>query len=150
MGILAYTVTVPKPTKNFTEFYILGHERKANNYPIDFKMIGSHVTEVSYEDTFRESASYGKVTLGIINHEQQKTSYSLKIIIDGEPMDLIYNGQSIKQVEAITLALEEKWEEDIGFAPRHTGENQKVEFFLYKDGRVNPYLDLYLLIKARE
>ena len=30
------------------------------------------------------------------------------------------------------------WEGEIGFAPAHVGENQKVEFFLYKDGSADP------------
>ena len=37
------------------------------------------------------------------------------------------------------LSHAEKWEQEIEFAPQHIGDNQKVEFVLYKDDK--PYLN---------
>ena len=35
----------------------------------------------------------------------------------------------------------EKWEDKISFTPTKTGDDQKVEFFLYRNEETSPYLD---------
>ena len=52
------------------------------------------------------------------------------------------------RLNAIPQEQGEKWEGEIGFAPMHTGENQKVEFLLYKDGSTEAYNSLHLWINA--
>ena len=80
--------------------------------------------------------------MGIINEEREAVSYEVEIRIDG-----IRNNE----VKGITLEPGEKWENEVGFTPRVGGENQKVEFLLYKKGEVTPYLEpLHLWIDVRE
>ena len=50
----------------------------------------------------------------------------------------------------LLLAREEKGEEEVSFAPQGAGDNQKVEFLLYKNGEGEPYERLHLFIAVKE
>jgi uncharacterized membrane protein len=124
IGTLVYVIAKPKTGEKFTEFYILGTEGKAENYPREL--------------TPGEEA---KVLIGIVNHEHQVTTYHVDIKIG----DVV-----VSQTDSITLAHDEKWEGEVGFSTGSTG-TQKVEFFLYKNGETVPYLDpLRLWIEVKE
>ncbi|AIU69529.1 hypothetical protein TEU_03730 [Thermococcus eurythermalis] len=58
IGTLAYVVTHSKPGEAFTEFYILGPEGKAADYPTEL-FIGENAT----------------VIIGIVNHEHRNVTY---------------------------------------------------------------------------
>lgn len=149
VGVLIYTVSSPKVGERFTEFYILGLEGKAIDYPAEFTLGVNQVVSVRYGDaTTAVNGTTGRVILGIVNQEQQQTTYSVSIQIDGQPVNIAYNGQNVSSLNAIPLEQGEKWESEIGFAPTHTGENQKVEFLLYKDGSTEAYNSLHLWINA--
>lgn len=118
--MLGYVVSVPK-TEKFTEFYILGLEGRAVNYP-------KEVT-AGKEDT---------VTIGIINREQETVSYWVEVIVDGAKNN---------RLGPLVLPRDEKWEGALGFTPDKVGHNQKVEFLLYNDTEDGPPLQsLYLLV----
>jgi uncharacterized membrane protein len=121
IGTLAYAIVTPKQGEKFTEFYVLGQDGKAEGYP----------TELSIGET-------GEVILGIINHEgEDNVVYSVELCIDG----------ALKQtIGPLTLADEEKWESEVSFTPNKIGQNQKVEFKLYRQGEDTPYKVLYLWI----
>ena len=149
LGVLIYTVSSPKVGERFTEFYILGLEGKAINYPAEFTLRANRVVSVWYgDDATAVSGTTGRVILGIVNQEQQQTTYSVSIQIDGQPVNIAYNGQNVSRLNATSLEQGEKWESEIGFAPTHTGENQKVEFLLYKDGSTEAYNSLHLWINV--
>lgn len=149
VGTLIFVVASPKVGERFTEFYLLGQQGKADDYPAEFVWQGGQVTGVRYGDsTAIIAGNAGQVTLGIVNHEQQKTTYSVALQIDGQPVNMSYNGQSLPRLEGITLEQEGKWEGLIRFAPLHTGQDQKVEFFLYKDGAAEAYLDVHLYVNV--
>lgn len=120
IGMLVYVTQTPKVEERFTEFYILGPEGKAENYP-GVLVLGEEA----------------KVTVGIVNREQEVTEYNVKILIEG---------QKVEEVGAIALAHEEKWEQEVSFAPTEVGEKQKVEFQLYKGGGSKAYHALNLWI----
>ena len=126
--ILGVTVTMgcstPQTEEKFTEFYVLDLEGKAVDYPEELK--------VGEEDS---------VMMGIINREHEAASYQGEIKIDGV---------SNKQIELIELANDERWEETISFTPDRVGDNQKVEFLLYKNGQGEPYLKLHLWVNVKE
>jgi uncharacterized membrane protein len=126
LGFLAYVIAQPKPSEKFTEFYILGPEGKAENYPREL-MVGEEAT----------------VILGIVNHEHQPTSYRVEIDI---------NGNRDKELAIGILADEEKWEQEVSFALDEAGLNQKIEFWLYKGEEIEPCLKepLHLYIDARQ
>jgi uncharacterized membrane protein len=120
IGTLVYVAQPPKVEERFTEFYIFGPEGKTENYP-DVLVLG--------EET--------RVTIGIVNREQEITDYNVKIII---------NGQRVGEVGVITLAHEKKWEQEVNFAPIEVGEKQRVEFELYRgsDNKAYHVLDLWI------
>ncbi len=149
VGVLIYTISSPKVGERFTEFYILGLEGKAIDYPAEFTLRANQVVSVRYGDaTTAVSGTTGRVILGIVNQEQQQTTYSVSIQIDGQPVNIAYNGQNVSRLNATPLEHGDKWEGEIGFAPTHTGENQKVEFLLYRQRQSETYRSLHLWINV--
>ena len=147
IGVLGFTIAKPKVGERFTEYYILGNSGKAQDYPSEFIMDGSQVTRVKYGIEMIETiADRGTVTIGIVNHEYQTTSYLILMVTDGEAVDIFYDREYVSELGPVELADEGKWEQEIGFTPQHVGENQKVEFLLFKKGESDPYLTLHLWI----
>ena len=71
-----------------------------------------------------------EVIVGIVNHEYEVASYRVEIRMGG------------CQVEEVTTGLlthRDKWEERVSFTPRFYGKKQKVEFWLYQNGKTEPY-----------
>ena len=60
IGTLGYFFTAPEIEEKFTEFYILGIEGKAENYPEELSV-----------------GEGGRLTIGLVNHEQETTPESL-------------------------------------------------------------------------
>ncbi len=144
--MIGYILASPKAGEGFTEFYILGHNGKANDYPTEFIMAGDKVILVSYGDCETQETDTGRVIVGIVNREHEEADYSVRVLIDGKQSTIYSNGDAPDELGPIKLAHEEKWEQEIGFTPENVGNNQKVEFVLYKDG--TPYFEeqLYLWI----
>lgn len=126
LGSLGYVIAIPKESERFTEFYILGIDGKAENYP----------KQVTQGETV-------ELIVGIINHEREVASYRIDIEIDGS---------RVAQIRSKTLAHEQRWEEVVSFIPQNSGKNQKVEFWLYKEGKTEPHLKdpLHLYIDVGE
>jgi len=126
LGSLGYFIATPKVGEKFTEFYILSVDGKAENYP----------RQVMQGETM-------ELIIGIVNHEHEVTSYRIDIEI---------NGSQVEQIRSKTLAHGEKWEEVVSFIPQNSGKNQKVEFWLYKDDKTEPYFKdpLHLYIDVSE
>jgi uncharacterized membrane protein len=114
LGFIIYMVATPQKGEKFTEFYILGTEGKAQNYPTQV-ILGEPVD----------------ILIGVVNHEYKSTSYRVKIKVS----DI-----EATEVNIGTLANREKWEEIISFTPQFAGERQKIDFYLYKNGEDEPYL----------
>ena len=121
--VLGYVIANPKVGEKFTEFYVLGPGGEAADYP----------TEIS-------TGEEASVILGIINHEQEKTSYLVEIIIDGI---------SYSEKGPLNLENDEKWESKVSFQSDKPGNDQKVEFLLYRDGQSEVYRTLHLWIDVR-
>ena len=115
VGTLVYTIAKPKVGEKFTEFYILGSGGKASDYP-QALMLGDEA----------------EVIVGIVNHEGEETSYRIQIQVNGVRDD---------EIIAVVLSHEEKWEGRASFTPKHVGNDQKVEFFLYKGEEIEPSLE---------
>lgn len=123
MGTAVYAVTAPKIGETFTEFYLLNLEGNASDYQTEL-----------------EPGEIGKITLGIINREQQEATYTVEVKI---------NGIMDSTIGPILLENDEKYEEIATFKPRQTGGDQKVEFLLFKDCAVEPYSELRLWIHVK-
>ena len=125
LGTLGYVIAKPKVGERFTELYILGVGGKAEDYP--------------QELTIGEE---GKVIVGIINRERERVSYHVEVMIDN-----VKNNE----VGPIELEHDEKWEGIVVFTPSEPGEDQKVEFLLYKNGGAEPSVEsLHLWIDVME
>lgn len=128
VGTLMYVVLTPKEGEHFTEFYILGPQGKADNYPTKY--------------TLGES---GTVIMGVVNHEYRPVNYTLEAILDNKSLSLPENQRKI------TLAHNETWEQPIKITPPFEGENMKLEFLLFNetDSKV-PYRDLHLWVDVNK
>ena len=125
IAALVYITIIPKVGERFTEFYILGPEGKAADYP-DEVALGEEAW----------------VIVGIVNREYREMSYRVVVTIGG-----VENNE----IGPLVLAHEEKWEQEVGFRPAKLGERQKVEFILYKNGQPGPSSELvYLWIDVAE
>jgi uncharacterized membrane protein len=151
VGTLIYTVTKPKVGEKYTEFYILGINGKAEDYPTDFTLSSKlQVVSVQYgTNTPAVSEKWGRLTLVIVNHEQQNTTYTVVMKIDGNQVGIPFQSGIVQSLGPIVLAPEGEWKEEIGIVPQHTGENQEVELLLYKDNGTQPYLDLHLWVNVK-
>ena len=114
LGVVGSSIATLRVGERFTEFYILGQENIGKDYP---KVLAA--------------GEEGKVIVAIHNHEQTAVSYRVEIRIGG----VVYG-----EVGPIVLGHDAKWEEEMAFVSDTAKENQKVEFFLYRDEEAEPYL----------
>ena len=125
LGTLGYAIDTPKLEERFTEFYVLGLNGKAANYPGNMS-----------------AGEEARVIVGIVNHEHKVVSYRIEVRIDG-----VKNNE----VKTVELANEQQWEEIVSFIPDKAGDNQKVEFLLFTNGETEPSLSsLHLWIDVTE
>ncbi len=74
-----------------------------------------------------------------MNRGHEPTTYRVEITI---------NGTKVNEIGPISLEHEKTWEELVSFTPKKTGENQKVEFLLFKSETEEVYLTLHLWVKG--
>ncbi|MFC1847040.1 DUF1616 domain-containing protein, partial [Chloroflexota bacterium] len=120
LGVTVYIIAGPRPSESFTEFYILNQQGESNNYP-----------EVL------SAGEAGQVVAVIINHEQAETTYYIDTVIDGI---------NFNHSEAITLEDGSQWQVSLTFTPTSTGEDQKVEFQLIKNGTLGVYRSVHIWV----
>ncbi|MCL0074468.1 DUF1616 domain-containing protein [Dehalococcoidia bacterium] len=128
IGTLGYVIASPRVGERFTEFYVLGLEGKAEGYPTDLTV-----------------GEEGRVILGITNREHEIMGYEIKIKVDGVLQ---------QRIGPVELEHEESWREQVGFVPQEPGEDQKVQFVLFKirtlDAEDEPGPALHLWIDVKE
>lgn len=113
-----YVIAVPKQVAKYTEFHVLGTTDKASDYP----------RIVLNGETLH-------LTAAIVNYEHESTAYYIEVRIDGEV---------VKQIATGKLNDAQEWECQIDLVLQKQGKNQKVEFYLYKNGMEQPYFDMPL------
>lgn len=123
VSMLFFAIVNVKSNEKYTDFFILGKNLKAADYPREL-VLGEQV----------------EVILGIINEEQQDTNYSVDIKI---------NGVEIGKIPIIDLNPGEKWEQTVSFMPQNSGENQKINFLLFKERETQPYRTLNIWINVK-
>ena len=122
VSMLAYVIVTPKQGEKFTEFYILGPEGMADNYPTDLLL-----------------KEQGHLIVGVVNHEYVNVDYTMKMIMGDE---------SLKEMQ-ISIEHNETWEQDVYFTPPYTGNDLKLNFFLYKNNNfTEPYRSLHLWLNV--
>ena len=115
-----YVAMHPGSEQEFTEFYLLGPSGTAGDYPSEI-VLGADAD----------------VTVGVANHEGEDVTYRVRISVDGVDLEI---------KDGIALHDGEKWEDKVVLAPTKAGDNQKVEFLLYRDGESEPSQELHLWI----
>ncbi|GEM_PF-2073056 len=157
-----YIIVTPEPIMKFTEFYIMGPEGKAEDYP-----------------TSVQAGNRSRVIVGVVNHESMPVNYTLRIslnntligvasidvastkgtsrknsssnhsTIDNESPE--YNSQVSHTITNLNMTLQNKetWERSVNYVLNNTGDRQKLKFLLYKDGNfIEPYRDLHLWVNV--
>jgi len=119
ISITAYVIITPKEGEKFTEFYVLGPGGMAEEYPTNLTV-----------------GEEGEVTIGVVNHEYANTSYLLEVELNGEFIDK----------KSIELVHNETWESPFTFRAMKEGEDQKLEFLLYKVSEEGIYRSLHLWV----
>ncbi len=126
VAMTVYVIVTPKQGEKFTEFYILGPEGMADDYPTDLA-----VGEV------------GEVIIGVVNHEYASTTYLLEVKLN----ETVIGGDELHLEHGVI------WEGTFFFEATRKGEDQKVEFLLYRDQDHNesdetgePYRSLHLWV----
>jgi uncharacterized membrane protein len=117
-------VVLPKPGERFTEFYILGPEGLAENYPRE-AVVGQPIT----------------VTVGITNREGAPAEYRVEVV-NGE--HLVGQAGTVRLESGVTN------EQPVTFIPTEVGDDVKVMFLLYRDGGQEAYRSLRLWLKVKE
>lgn len=122
IGTTIYLVAYPNPGESFTEFYLLGPNGKATDYPTNLT-----------------SGTNGKVIIGIVNHEHQNTTYKMVVTSNGNKI----NERNIKLTDG------QKMDINYSFVPAGMGK-KKIEFLLYKlPDEKNAYLSLNLNVNVK-
>ncbi|NKQ39577.1 MAG: DUF1616 domain-containing protein [Methanosarcinales archaeon] len=117
--VLVYVILFPRQGETFTEFYILGPEGMAIDFP----------EEVGTSKPIN-------IIIGVINNEHSTLNYTIQARIN----DTIYFEEKIQ------LSHNEKWENPVNFKINTTGDNLKLEFLLFKENNLTPHRNLHLWI----
>lgn len=124
VATLFYVILTPKEGEHFTEFYILGPDGKADNYPTKY-ILGEN----------------GTLIVGIVNHEYKPVNYTIEIRLENKSLPLPENKRQIN------LEHNMSWEEPVTFTPPFEGKNMRLEFLLFNETeKSTPYRDLHLWI----
>ena len=113
----------PKPAESITEFYILGQEGLAEDYPREVIM-GQVLT----------------ITTGITNREGNTSTYNIQIINDDSV---------IGQAGPIILENNTTWEQPVVFSVPTVGDDQQITFILNREGHPSPYRSLQIWINVK-
>lgn len=118
----AYIVIKPKQGEKFTEFYILGPNGKAADYP----------TNITAGKT-------GSVIIGVVNHEYKPVNYEVVVKLNG----------TVLKTQNITLNNTQTLEVPYNFTASGSGKKE-MEFLLYKlPDQSNVYRSLHLWINIK-
>ncbi|MFC1846812.1 DUF1616 domain-containing protein [Chloroflexota bacterium] len=120
VGSVGYVLAVPKQDQQFTEFYVLTIDGRAEDYPS--QVVAGEALEV---------------TLGIINHEDMTLSYQVVVLV---------NGVEDSRIDTAQLVNDARWEATASLVLDSPGEDQKIEFWLYEAGESEPYFEEPLFI----
>ncbi|MGC9435601.1 MAG: DUF1616 domain-containing protein [Methanomicrobiales archaeon] len=114
-----YVIAVPKEGEKFTEFYILGEEGMAADYPTDL-IVG-------------KSAS---IIVGIGNHEYRPVTYTVEIRgmdweFDERTNESWVVSERLLSTVPVTVAHNQTWEEPVSFTVGRP-ETDRIEFLLWE------------------
>jgi uncharacterized membrane protein len=133
ISMTIYVIITPKEGEKFTEFYVLGPGGKAEDYPTNLKV-----------------GEEGEVIIGVVNHEYANVTYPLEVRLNGRVID----------EKSVELMHNETWESPFLFKATNAGNDQKLEFLLFKNPynksvyekgyKEEPYRSLHLWVDVKE
>ena len=82
-----------------------------------------------------------KVMVGIANREHETVSYRVEVTIDGTRHS---------EIGPVVVLHDDRWEREVGSIPAQSGDNQKVEFLLYRQGQSEAYRSVHLWINVKK
>ena len=125
-GTFAYLVVIPKLGPPFTEFYILGPNGQAEDYPTNFTL-----------------GQQKPVIVGIVNQEQKNATYTVVATFNnsGNTTELYSNN--------VTVGDGQRWQETVLLSPNARASNATIEFLLFIDGQLaSPYREASLKVSV--
>jgi uncharacterized membrane protein len=127
----AWIFLVPSENQYMTEFYMLGPEGLAENYPRE-----ATIGQVQ------------KVTIGVTNHENSMMEYSFDVW-QVDPSDQNHR-QLVGYVPAFLTNIGETIQWDQSWQAAWAGQDQKFEFNLYINRILDPYRQLVLWMNINQ
>jgi len=126
LGLIIYFATLPGPGSSFSEFYLLNEKGRPYDYPGQV-IAGQPIY----------------VTIGIINHEETATAYTVRIM-SGDAI--------IGSLDTGNVNRGQIWEQKTGITIDPEGNNRQIEFYLYITGREKPHIaqPLVLTLNVRQ
>lgn len=115
-------VALPRPGEFFTEFYVLGAQGQAADFPRQIV-----------------AGEAAQVTIGIINREGEAHTYRVEAVM---------GGALIGALESARVEHNRQLERDLNFTPQTVGDTLYVEFLLYRDDDPRPYRTLRLWLNV--
>lgn len=100
----------------FTEFYILGPEGTAKNYPTDY-VLGDN----------------GTIIAGITNHEHKAANYTMEVRLEDTPLPLPAEWKNVYIENNETL------EKAVIITPPFEGTNMNLQFLLYNNDKKDTF-----------
>ena len=127
----AWVLFVPAPDSYMTEFYMLGEQGKAEDYPRQ-ALIDQDIS----------------VTLGIVNREREAHTYHVEVWVS----DLWQADRRamVQQATFFELAPDESWNAPIRWRMPWLGEDQRVEVLLFNEEQSVPYRQLLFGLDVTE
>ena len=120
--VLILVVASPKRSEGLTEFFLLGAEGRAVDYPVELR-----------------PGQTGMVMVTIVNREGEDIAYTLQIIS---------GGTTPKSIGPLLLGSGERWQQEVDFTVEEAGLREEVSFVLYRDQQSSPYRVLFLILKV--
>jgi uncharacterized membrane protein len=121
-----YVISAASNSDPFTEFYLLGPNGKADNYPREF-----NISEPQ------------PVIVGVVNHEYRDMDYDLVVLLEnGTQKHKLYE-------DRISLADNASWLKQVSIDPPVNGTKMKLDFQLFANGDMTvPYRDCFLYVNV--
>ena len=125
-GVIYIAVTPQETTDPYTEFYVLGSDGNASEFP----------TNLSVGES-------GRLIVGLTNHEHERTTYTVVLVLENRTVEK----------RTVAVADERTWEQEFSFAPQSAGD-KRLRILLYKGENANPdeeaYRSLRLFVAVSE
>lgn len=122
LGVVFFAANPPPATEPFTEFYVLGPDGTATDYPTDLSVDGS-----------------GTVIVGVTNHEHQTVSYTVVMSL----------GDQTLSERSVELEDEAIWEDEMSFTAQEPGRQQlRLELYRGDSSSGEPYRSLRLWVSV--